>query len=104
MAAPIDPAQPDIAALAKAALPDGISPWVISRIRTAVPLAVGSALTWGEHELARRYGWLPTIDSATVTTAATFVASYGYYEIVRRLEKWKPRLGVLLGYPASPVY
>lgn len=104
MTDPIPLPAPDIKALAQAALPDGISPFVVSRIRTAVPLVAGVALAWGEHEIARRTGWLPTVDSATVASGATFVASYAYYEIVRRLERLKPSLGWLLGYPAQPVY
>jgi len=102
----IPPAVPgvDVATLAHAALPDGISPFVVSQIRTAVPLAAGAALTWAEHELARRYGWAPTVDSSTVTAAATFAVSYGYYFVVRSLEKWKPALGWALGYPSQPTY
>lgn len=98
------PAQPNIAAVARDALPNGISPFVIARIRTAVPLAAGAALTWAEHELARRTGWVPHVDSATVASGAVFVASYAYYEAVRRLERWKPALGWMLGYPAQPTY
>lgn len=82
----------------------GLSPTIISHIRTAVPGIVGGTLTWAEHEIARRYGWLPTVDSATVTAAATFAVSYAYYSLVRQLERWRPVLGWLLGFPAQPTY
>lgn len=82
----------------------GISSWVIGRIRTAVPMAVGVALTFGEHEFASRFGFAPQVDGTGLDGLAVFAVSYGYYELVRRLERWKPALGWLLGYPAQPSY
>lgn len=78
-----------------------VSSWVISRVRTGIPMAVGVALTFAEHQ----WGWWPRgLDTATVTPLAVFGVSYGYYELVRWLERWKPALGWLLGYPAQPHY
>lgn len=94
----------DAEAAFKAAEPQGVSPWIISRIRTTVPMVTGAALTYAEHEIARRYGWLPTVDSTTVASVAVFVVGSAYYELVRWAEKLKPSLGWFLGFPAQPQY
>lgn len=80
------------------------TPYLISRIRTFVPMLVGVAATWIEHQLASRYGILLSIDTPTAAVVITGAASGAYYEVARRLEQWQPRLGWLLGYPSEPVY
>jgi hypothetical protein len=77
-----------------------LNDFIISRIRTAVPLVVGVIVTATEN----RYDWLPKIDGQSLAPAAVFLVSYGYYGLVRWLEHWKPALGWLLGYPAQPTY
>lgn len=85
-------------------LPQGLSPWIVAQIRTGVPMAVGFAVTALDHELARRYGWAPKIDTPTVAGYVTAAVGFFYYVAVRHLESWKPALGKLLGYPAAPKY
>lgn len=105
MTAPITPDPTNgLAAAAAAVLPNGLSPTIISWIRTAVPMAVGVAITFGEHELARHNSWVPPVDTATVAQAVTGAVVIAYYTAVRQLEKWKPALGWLLGFPAQPQY
>ncbi|GGM14409.1 hypothetical protein [Micromonospora yangpuensis] len=75
--------------------------YLISLIRTAVPVGVGAALAW----LASRAGIVLDAESSTGLVAAMVaLAIAGYYALVRALETRVPWLGVLLGKPASPVY
>lgn len=89
--------------LVRAGLPEvpaaGISPTVISRIRTVVPALVGVLLTW----LQRRYGIVVHLDPSWLAVLVVIVTGL-YYDLVRRLEAWKPELGWLLGYPSPPTY
>jgi len=78
--------------------PAGLTSWVISRIRTFVPLAAGAVIVWIEHELAVE------IDDAAVIPVVYMVTVAAYYEIVRRLERRWPKWGWLLGYPSEPAY
>lgn len=75
-----------------------LTPWVISRIRTFVPVIVGVVVVWLEQQLHAE------IDEASVAAAAVGIVTAVYYELVRRLERRWPRLGWLLGYPSPPVY
>lgn len=75
--------------------------FLISVIRTAVPVAVGAVLAW----LASRAGIILDADSsAALTTSAVAVAVSVYYALARALETRWPWLGVLLGRRAKPVY
>jgi hypothetical protein len=75
--------------------------YLISLIRTVVPVGIGAVLAW----LASRLGVV--IDgeaSAGLVAAVVAVAIAGYYALVRALETRWPFFGVLLGKPAAPVY
>lgn len=75
--------------------------FLISVIRTAVPVAVGAVLAW----LASRAGIILDADSsAALTTSAVAVSVAVYYALARALETRWPWLGVLLGRRAKPVY
>lgn len=75
--------------------------FLISVIRTAVPVAVGAVLAW----LASRAGIILDADSsAALTASAVAVAVAVYYALARALETRWPWLGVLLGRRAKPVY
>lgn len=88
-------------AFLKKLLPSGLTPYVISRIRTFVPIAVGAALVW----VNTRYGIaVDEVTSASMATVVTGLVAGVYYDIVRRLEKRWPRWGWLLGYPSQPSY
>lgn len=75
--------------------------YLISLIRTAVPVAIGTVLA----SLASRAGIVLDADSSTQLVAATVaLVVLAYYALVRALEARWPFLGVLLGKPAAPVY
>ncbi|WP_025620137.1 hypothetical protein [Salinispora cortesiana] len=77
------------------------SDFLISVIRTAVPVAVGAMLAW----LASKTGIVLDADSsATLTASAVALAIAVYYALARALETRWPWLGVLLGRRAKPVY
>lgn len=77
------------------------SNFVISNIRTYVPLGMGLLLTW---IAAQTHFVLSPHSEATLTGLAVALVSAGYYSLVRLLEHWQPKLGVLLGVPAKPDY
>lgn len=97
---PVAPAPDPLAGVFKELVPAaGISGEVVARIRTLVPVVVGVVLTWLQHT----FGWRVTLDPGE--TGLLVLALTGlYYELVRRLEAWKPELGWLLGYPSPPKY
>lgn len=113
VAAPIVPNEPPIARepkppavyqeLVRAGLPEvpaaGISPGIIARIRTLVPVLVGVLLTWLQHQ----FGIVVHLDPSW-TALLVVVVTGAYYDLVRRLEAWRPSLGWLLGYPSPPAY
>ncbi|TQL36941.1 hypothetical protein FB564_2079 [Salinispora arenicola] len=75
--------------------------YLISRIRTTVPAAVGALLAW----LASAAGIVLDGDSSTALTAGVVaLAMAGYYALIRVAEARWPWLGVLLGTPAAPTY
>jgi hypothetical protein len=80
-------------------MPGGLSPFVIARIRTGIPTLVGVLLAWVQHQ----FSIAVTLDPG-VTGLLVLAISGVWYELVRRLEAWKPSLGWLLGYPATPTY
>lgn len=74
--------------------------YVVSLIRTLVPVAVGTLLTWlAEHGLD-----VPADQRGTVSLAGVGIVATGYYVLVRALEKRWPKLGALLGVPVMPTY
>lgn len=74
--------------------------FVISLIRTYVPVGVGAAIAW----LAARGLNLDPSVAVGATAALTGVLTAGYYTLVRILEAKFPWLGVLIGHPAKPSY
>lgn len=78
-----------------------LSNYVVSLIRTGVPILVGALLAWLASSLHVVIG--PSSQAGLVSLCVA-VLSAGYYALVRLLERWKPSLGVLLGVPAKPVY
>lgn len=78
-----------------------IHDFLISVIRTAVPVAVGAVLAW----LASEAGIVLDTDSSTALTAGVVAVTVAvYYALARVLETRWPWLGVLLGRRAKPVY
>lgn len=78
-----------------------MSDYLISLIRTFVPLAVGYGLAW----LAAKVGFVVDEDTATqLKQAAAAVAAGVYYALVRLLESRWPVFGWLLGKAAPPAY
>jgi hypothetical protein len=74
---------------------------VISWIRTVIPLAVGTALTW----LAAKVGVVIDEDSkANVAALVVLVVSAVYYSVVHALEQKWPVFGWLLGDAKLPYY
>lgn len=75
--------------------------YVISLIRTYVPVGVGAVASW----LLVHYSL--NVDPKTqagITAVLTALITAGYYAGVRALEKKWPALGVLLGHKAQPTY
>jgi hypothetical protein len=74
-----------------------VSDWVISQIRTIVPVVAG----WiAAQALAAGF----ELDRASLESVLTVVATLAYYTAARALERRWPRLGWLLGYPKPPSY
>jgi uncharacterized membrane protein (DUF441 family) len=77
-----------------------MSDFIISAIRTYVPILVGAFVSW----LALKG---INLDSSTVLalgTALGGVVAALYYTIIRLLEKKFPQVGVLLGTAQQPTY
>lgn len=75
--------------------------YLISLIRTVVPVGIGAVLAW----LASQLGIVIDSEaSAGLVAAVVAVAIGGYYALVRALEQRWPFFGVLLGKPAAPAY
>jgi len=75
-----------------------LSDKIVSLIRTFVPIAVGSVITW---LLSKGIGGLDPSKWAEVVTP--FVIGV-YYWVVRQLEERWPIFGVLLGVKKRPTY
>lgn len=71
-----------------------------SIIRTTVPLIVG----WVVVTLAKNGVEIDDDTKVMLVSAATSAVSFLYYVAVRLLERWKPKLGWLLGVAKQPVY
>ncbi len=76
--------------------------YLLSLVRTWVPIAVGAVLSW----LAVKYGVVVPEDISTELTAGlTGVVTAVYYALVRALERRWPKVGsLLLGSKQKPVY
>jgi hypothetical protein len=78
-----------------------MSNYIISLIRTYVPVGVGAVASW----LLLHYAFhvSPAITSG-ITALLTTGITYGYYALVRALELKFPWIGGFLGHTAKPVY
>lgn len=75
--------------------------YVLSLVRTWVPVAVGSVLSY----LAVRFGIGVDEDvSNQITVGVTAVVVAAYYALVRALEARWPWFGKLLGAKRAPAY
>lgn len=77
-----------------------MSDYVVSLIRTWVPVGIGAAIAW-----LATLGL--SIDSGTQTglvAGLTGIIIAAYYALVRALEKKWPAFGVLLGRKVQPAY
>ena len=72
-----------------------MSDFIVSLIRTWVPLAVGYLIAWGV---------LPADLSESATLALAAIVTGAYYAIVRALERRWPVVGWLLGTAKAPTY
>lgn len=78
-----------------------MSDTIVSFIRTWVPVAIGSAITW----LFETTGFLIPEDAGSgLVVFMTGVVIAIYYAVARVLETRFPWLGFLLGKPATPTY
>lgn len=78
-----------------------LNDYVLSLIRTFVPVAIGAGLTWA----GRRWGIvLPEDLSAQGAMAVTALVIGVYYAVVRALEMRWPIFGKLLGASKPPAY
>lgn len=75
--------------------------YVISLIRTWVPIGVGLLLTWLASSL---HVVIDPSSQAGLVALCVAVLSAAYYALVRLLEKQFPWLGVLLGAVPKPTY
>ena len=75
-----------------------MSDWIVSLIRTYVPLAVGVVVSW----LARNN--IVAIDGESAAAVFTAAVVGLYYAAARLLEKRWPKAGWLLGAAKSPSY
>jgi hypothetical protein len=78
-----------------------INDYVIARIRTFVPIAVGAVVAW----LATKWGVV--IDAETSAAGVSFIAGLAgavWYQLGSWLATKFSWAGWLLGYPAAPGY
>lgn len=77
-----------------------MSDQIVSLIRTWVPVAIGSVLTW----LVGLGVVIPEDAEAGLAVGLTGVTIAVYYAVVRFLEKRWPWFGYLLGRKTPPTY
>jgi hypothetical protein len=83
-----------------------LTTYIISLIRTYVPLLVGAVLGW-LASITVLHAWivsLSTDEKSTVVTGATALLVAAYYGIVRFVETKYPKVGILLGKAATIAY
>lgn len=78
-----------------------LSNFVLSNIRTYVPLAVGALLAWLASSL---HLVIDPSSQAGLVVLATGALSGAYYGLVHLFEQRWPKLGVLLGAAKLPFY
>lgn len=78
-----------------------ISNFVISNIRTYVPIGVGLLLTWLASSL---HVVIDPSSQAGLVALCVGVLSGLYYTLARLIERKFPQAGVLLGVAAKPTY
>lgn len=78
-----------------------ISNFVISNIRTYVPIGVGLLLTWLASSL---HVVIDPSSQAGLVALCVAVLSGAYYTLARLIERKWPQTGVLLGVAAKPTY
>lgn len=80
-----------------------LSNYIISLIRTVVPVAVGAAASW---LLTKHAFHIAPAILVQVTALLTAAATAGYYSAIRFLEDKFPKgpWGYFLGHTAKPVY
>lgn len=95
----------DVQAARDAAAPAGLSSYVVSHLRTLVPILWGAIVTWGIER------WVPWMPAAVATdpmvlTILTSAVTAGWYALWRAAEPMVPKLlvTVLLGHSAEPAY
>ena len=76
-----------------------MSAWVISQIRTWVPILVGMVLSW-----VGQFGLNLYEVEGELTIVITAALAGLYYLIVRLLAEWQPWFGYLLGVNKAPEY
>lgn len=74
--------------------------FIISQIRTFVPIVVGALVAW----LITLGIELDAETQTSLVITLTGVIQAVYYFLVRLLEKKWPQVGVLLGVASKPVY
>jgi hypothetical protein len=85
-------------------VPFNLSNYVISFIRTYVPIWVGTGLVLLQNWLNdNKILWIH-VDSVQAVAWATALVISIYYGLVRLAEKKWPKIGILLGHAAKPVY
>lgn len=73
---------------------------VTSFIRTYVPIAVGTLLSW----LATKGLEIDAQTGAGLIAGITGILIAAYYGVIRLLERQWPKLGILLGSAKKPEY
>jgi hypothetical protein len=77
-----------------------MSNFIISQIRTYVPIIVGAFVSW----LTLKGIELDPETQSGLIVALTGTLQAAYYFIVRIVEKKYPKAGILLGSATKPVY
>lgn len=77
-----------------------MSDFVLSQIRTYVPIAVGALVAW----LSLKGIQLDSSAALALGTGLGGLIAAVYYFVVRLVEKKYPQAGVLLGSTSQPVY
>lgn len=77
-----------------------MSDFIISFIRTAVPMLVG---TVSSYLITKGVEVTPELQIQLIGLL-TSVISLAYYSLARLLETKYPKLGIMLGIPKTPIY
>lgn len=77
-----------------------VSDYLLSLVRTYVPLGVGVLVTW----LASYGIQIDSTATAALAAGVGAIVSAALYALIRAAERRWPRLGALLGVPKAPTY